>query len=509
MNQPRLWVALLVTLLFCAGCKDFFHPEGPTKPTPVTGALLPPVQYTITFDSHGGSAVPSVTADEGTAVPKPNDPTRDGYAFAGWFNAASGGAVYAWPHTLTESITVHARWTAIAYAITYELNGGSNDPENPATYTVESPAITLKAPTRDSHTFQGWYDNGGFIGNTVASIPAGSTGDKTFYARWQEDSLPPPVQYTITFDSHGGSAVPSVTANEGTAVSKPDDPAWDGYVFTGWFNAASGGAVYAWPHTLIENITAHARWTAIAYAITYELNRGSNDPENPATYTIESPAITLKAPERNGYTFQGWYDNGGFTGNAITKISTGSTGDKTFHAKWTAVSYAITYNLNGGDNHPDNPAAYTIESPVITLKDPARDDFSFQGWYDNGGFTGSPINEIPAGGTGAKTFYARWKPPASIEINLVDPSVDPSFEGITLSVGQTATFTVESESGIAAVIWLWNGEPIAGATAASYDLPSNLRPGIYELSVVVTDSSGERFSARRRVAISAEQGGAE
>jgi uncharacterized repeat protein (TIGR02543 family) len=144
----------------------------------------------MTFNSQSGSTVAAITANTGTAVPKPVDPTKAGHTFTGWFNAASGGTAYTWPHTLTGSLTMHAQWQdntqpqPVQYTITYVLNGGTNAAGNPATYTGESPAITLAAATRANYTFGGWYNNAGFTGSAVASIPAGSTGNKTFYARW-------------------------------------------------------------------------------------------------------------------------------------------------------------------------------------------------------------------------------------------------------------------------------------------------------------------------------------
>ncbi|MDR1093554.1 MAG: InlB B-repeat-containing protein, partial [Clostridiales bacterium] len=135
------------------------------------------------------------------------------------------------------------------------------------------------------------------------------------------------------------------------------------------------------------------------YTVTYELNGGVNHPDNPATYTSESGAITLKDPSRNGYTFNGWSPDGGV-------IPAGSTGDKVFTANWTGnaanpLTYTITYVLDGGVNHPDNPATYTSESGAISLKDPSRDGYTFDGWTPDGGV-------IPTGSTGAKTFTANW-----------------------------------------------------------------------------------------------------
>ena len=137
---------------------------------------------------------------------------------------------------------------------------------------------------------------------------------------------------------------------------------------------------------VVENIT---------FTITYELNGGANHAENPATYTIESPTITLQDPTRDGYTFAGWEE-----GNTI---ESGSTGNKTFTAQWdiiNIINYDITYELNGGTNHADNPATYTIESPAITLQDPTRDGYTFTGWEEG--------NTIESGSTGDKTFTAQW-----------------------------------------------------------------------------------------------------
>jgi uncharacterized repeat protein (TIGR02543 family) len=158
-----------------------------------------------------------------------------------------------------------------------------------------------------------------------------------------------PVEHTITFDSQGGSAVNSVTAKEGTAVPEPEPPTKAGHTFQGWFSEASGGTLYVWPYTLQASITVYARWQESAppqqYTITYELNGGANAEGNPSSYTAESGAIALAAPIRAGYT-GAWHDNQGLTGNPVATIPAGSAGNKTFYAKWTVISYAITYALN-------------------------------------------------------------------------------------------------------------------------------------------------------------------
>lgn len=145
----------------------------------------------------------------------------------------------------------------------------------------------------------------------------------------------------------------------------------------------------------------------IQYSIGYDLAGGSVATENPTTYTIESDAITLNNPTKDGYTFAGW--TGTDLGAATTSVTIahGSTGDRSYTATWNIITYNITYNGVEGATNP-NPASYTIESEAITLDTPTKDGYTFAGWFDNAGFTGSAVTTIAAGSTGDKTLWAKW-----------------------------------------------------------------------------------------------------
>jgi uncharacterized repeat protein (TIGR02543 family) len=162
------------------------------------------------------------------------------------------------------------------------------------------------------------------------------------------------------------------------------------------------------------NLTSEGTYTLnaedlnLSYLITFNLNGGALD-DPPDSYRSTDADLTLPEPDtRPGYTFEGWYGNEGLGGDPVTKIPQDSEGDKPFWAKWTRLTYTIEYELNGGDNHNENPASYNVESPAITLKNPTRDEYSFMGWYDNGGFSNDPITTILTGSTDPKKFYARW-----------------------------------------------------------------------------------------------------
>ena len=123
---------------------------------------------------------------------------------------------------------------------------------------------------------------------------------------------------------------------------------------------------------------------------------------------METETITLKDPAKAGYTFAGWYMAEDFTGNAVTEIVQGTTGNITFYAKWVKEwDYTITYvNVDGATN--ENPAGYNVETETIILKDTEKPGYTFGGWYRAEDFTGEAVIKIAQGSTGNITLYAKW-----------------------------------------------------------------------------------------------------
>ncbi len=187
------------------------------------------VVYPITYTLNGGvnGANPATYTVESPTIALA-DATQAGYAFLGWTPA---GVI---PTGSTGARAFAANWSApLVYDITYVLNGGTNDAGNPATYTVESPTITLAAPTREGYDFLGWTPDG--------TIPAGSTGDVTFTARWS-DAHVHTVTYFVTGGTNAGldGATPYRVYNDvayGTVVPVPANPSQDNYTFDGWTTA--------------------------------------------------------------------------------------------------------------------------------------------------------------------------------------------------------------------------------------------------------------------------------
>ena len=320
----------------------------------------------------------------------PETPVRKGYDLTGWSPAL--------PEKYPEENTKYtAEWVKEGdYTITYELNGGTNVPENPPSYNVETETITLKDPVKTGYTFAGWYMAGDFTGDAVTEITQGSTGNITLYAKWIKEG-----DYTITYvNVDGATSENPASYNVETETITLKDPVKPGYTFAGWYKAEdfTGNAVTEIPQGSTGNITLYAKWELVSYTITYELNGGINASENPPSYNVETETITLKDPVKPGYTFGGWYMAEDFTGDAVTEITQGSTGDITLYAKWVKEGdYTITYVLEGGTNTPENPPSYNVETETITLKDPAKPGYTFAGWYMAGDFTGNALCQVGTG----------------------------------------------------------------------------------------------------------------
>ena len=149
------------------------------------------------------------------------------------------------------------------------------------------------------------------------------------------------------------------------------------------------------------------------YQIKYELNGGQFVDEYTPVYSYVSgdQAITLPGADavtRNGYTFDGWYENEDLSGQACTVIASGSTGPKTFYAKWTAKTYRVTLETNGGTIVGSGLTEYTCGQGAELPTNVEKSGYTFAGWYENDRFEGSAVTAISDTEYGDKTYYAKW-----------------------------------------------------------------------------------------------------
>ena len=349
--------------------------------------------YTVTFDADGGSAVASQVVPEGGKAISPTTPTKEGYTFAGWF---VGETAYNFDAAVTANAALKAKWTLNTYTVTFDADNGTEN----TTATVEhgKTVAVPAAPTKAGYTFAGW-----FVGEAAYDFKAAVTADVTVKAAWTVN------QYTITFDTDGGSEIAPIVQDFGTAVTAPAAPEKVGYTFKGWDKEI--------PATMpVEGVVIKAIWEVNQYTITFDTVDGSEI----AAITLDfGAAITAPAdPTKTGYTFGGW-------DNEIP--ATMPAENMTITAKWTINQYTITFDTVDGSEI----AAITLDfgAAITAPADPTKTGYTFGGWD----------NEIPATMPAENmTITAKW----TINTYTVTFDADNGTENATATVEHGKTVAV-------------------------------------------------------------------
>ncbi len=355
-------------------------------------------QYTITFDTDGGSEIAPITQDYGTTITVPAAPTKTGYTFGGWDKEIPGTMP-------AENVTVKATWTANTYMVSFDANGGSCTPTSKSV-TYASTYGDLPTPTREGYTFTGWYDGETKVEDTTTYQTA---GDKTLTARWSADA------YTVTYYVDN-SKVTEQGYTYGANIT-PYVFQKSGYTVSAWKQSDGSALPVAMP---AKNLSVYATTAIITYTISYELNGGTNAAGNPASYTVETDTITLGDPSKTGYTFNGWSGtelNG--ENNMTAVIAKGSTGDRSYQAHWTVNQYTITFDTDGGSVIA--PIAQDYGTAITVPADPIKAGYRFDGWDQTIPAT-MPAENV--------TVKARW----TSYLDLINAFAD--FEGEHLEIAR-------------------------------------------------------------------------
>ena len=212
--------------------------------------------------------------------------TRAGYTQVGWSTVDGGEKVYGFEdvYTQNEALTLYPVWNTNKYTITFDTNGGSEIA--PITQDYGTEITAPDNPTRKGYTFKGWDKE------IPKTMPAENI---TVKAQWEIN------QYTITFDTNGGSEIAPITQDYGTEITAPDNPTRKGYTFKGWDKEI--------PETMpAENITITARWKDTEKP-TGEIIIGTNKWNeflNELTFGIffkDTQEVTINAVDNSGVVF--------------------------------------------------------------------------------------------------------------------------------------------------------------------------------------------------------------
>ena len=317
--------------------------------------------------------------------------------------------------------------TPIVYSISYNPNGATLPASYPTSYTVESPAIALPELTRTGYEFGGWYENSGFSGEAVATIPTGSVSNRTFYAKWT------PGVYSVTLNLNGGwirvngeqvSTSPFVTNyTYGVGLTLPTFGK-TGSQAGGWHlvQDCSDPAVVSIGPTEVGDREFWAKLTEQTYTVALD-NQGadvSGTSSVSVRYNGDFPTPII-CPKKAGHEFNGYFAqaggqgtqyyeaNGTAYGNAWTTADGG-----TIYAHWVPHAYTLSFAPGEGGSGAMAPMAmtYGVETnlPPVEFE---RDGYVFAGWKTNltAGVTfvdGQAVSNLTTAAGGTVTMTATW-----------------------------------------------------------------------------------------------------
>ena len=451
---------------------------------------------TVTFEENGGSAVADMDGlSYDVSISEPTAPTKTGYTFAGWYKDENCTTQWDFgSDTVTEDITLYAKWTAAsdtAYTVHHwQQNLGAENVENDQNYTCfETENLTGATGASVTPAVKSYE---GFAAPSVQTVTIDANGSTVVNYYYTRNS------YTVTLTAGNGIASVSgadtyqygETVNISATVSA-------GYAWSKWSNNSTEQNYHFTMGAADVSYTAQA--TPIAYTISYELDGGilAEDEINPESYTVESAPITLHNPTRTGYAFAGWTGTDLSASSATVTIAQGSIGNRTYTAHWTANTYQVALNTNGG-TLSDTITSYTYGT-AVSLPAPTKTGYTFAGWYENEGCSGDAVTEITATDIGDKTFYAKW----TLEVPTVKLTADKNDVTYGDKITLTAALSHVATGLIYTYEWYKDDAALPGKTESTLTLTDVADSGSYHVAVTVGDGSQSKtvFSTQVKVEV--------
>ena len=355
------------------------------------------LMFEVTFNSQSGNAVVPQTIPYGSLVAPPAPPTRFAYLFGGWFRDAETTQPWNFATDVVRSdITLFARWNPHNHMLTINNLATGGDPTQTGNVQIGT-VVALVEGTRVGHYFDRWYVVSGGVTLSNTNTFTMPSNDVTVRADWT------PMNYAITFNSRGGSAVNDTNAYHGTLLIEPASPTLALHTFEGWYTDETFDM--AWDFStdvVVSEMTLYARWALYTYVITFNSRGGTAVDE----ITVEHGALATapEPPTRRGYTFEGWYisENLDVAWNFDTDVV---TSDLTLYARWDIATFVVTFNSRGGSPVSDTVVNYG--TLLIAPPTPILENYEFLGWYVDEATT-IAWNFATSVVVSDTTLFARW-----------------------------------------------------------------------------------------------------
>ena len=379
----------------------------------------------------------------------------------------------------TNDKTIWYKWET-PYTITVQTNGVGTGTVNKSTvYTkgdVASASFTASVPSADAakYEFVNWTATSGVTlqsANTAATNTVKATGNGTVTANFQAK------QYNISYNpstaSHCTYTTKPTSARYGNTVNLKIDPDANYVISSVTVKDASNNSVPvsgSSPNYSFTMPASNATVTIVTALSSITVNYGAGANGSLAAKqggisigasgsTVDGGStVNFTATPNTYYEVEGWYTNSACTEGkhdaGSTTYNAVANSTLNVYVKFKLIDYAITYYLNSGTNSGSNPATYTYETATITLQDPSRSYYTFQGWYTESGFTNRVYN-IPNHSSGEKAFWAKW----SENMTTVNLVASPTGAG---------TFTVNSSTVTSTSAGKTTNPSVTAVAAAGY-----------------------------------------
>lgn len=302
--------------------------------------------------------------DGDQALP-PIDPYKEDHRFMGWFLDEGFTREFDKTAPITKDTDLYGKFEAGGYQVRFFVDGILYGPVQYIKYG--DTAIVPDDPVVDGKYFISWNRNS-FIIFKNTDIHA---------------VLTPIPTYVVRFVDHDDTVLKEQQVFEKTAATAPNNPTRTGYTFTGWDQEFNN---------VTNDMDVNAVYRINEYTATFKVD-GEEDRVLSFAYkaTVTAPQMAAKA----GHTFA-WTDDIPATMPAENIVIRGS---------YKVNEYSITYNLNGGTNHADNPTKYNVLTPTITLKPASKAGYNFDGWFNQ---NNTEVTEITLGSTGDIALTAKF-----------------------------------------------------------------------------------------------------
>ena len=370
-----------------------------------------PNTYTINFDSDGGTTVSSKTATYDSKIGTLTNPTKTGYNFAGWYldtESITSESVYKY----AKDITLKAKWTEATntkYTVNYYLQTLDKKYDK-VTESVVYTGTTNKTVDAALKTYEGFVTPSK---QTVKILADGSAKVDYYYVR---------KELKVTF-------VNGDTKKEVTYLYGKENQAFTnngftktGYTLTGYSNTSGGSKNYEVTSTVTGEFidkhypskTVYVVFTANTYKIAFNNNGGTGSMDTITCTYDKDCTLTKNAFTKTGYTFAGWsktstgsieYTNGSTVKNLAT------SGSITLYAKWTANTYTVSYNANGGSGTMSKTTCTYDTNCTIAANTFTKTGYTFASWTKDSttgtSYTaGSTVKNLATSGN--VNMYAKW-----------------------------------------------------------------------------------------------------